>query len=175
MQKSFFLWVLISLSVAGGICGCKQSSKQNSTQLTKSSDTTVPEAPPYDNPPGVQMSVAKRCYSNLGLKYEVTVILEYKTDTTFTGQVISRNLETDLDEITPITGRSKNGNLLITFTGNAPVIGAATEWLDKPWRIEKTNAKSPDEEMLHIPVKAKNYENNKWEETVYDLSPGDCK
>lgn len=174
MQKSFFIWVLLTLSVWGGICGCKQSAKTN-TGSVKNSDTTVPVAPPYESPPGVEMSTVKKCYSNQGLKYDVTVFLVYNTDTSFTGSVVSRNLETDLDEKTPFTGKVKNGNLIISFNETAPVIGAATEWTDKPWQIEKISGNAAGKEMLHIPVKAKNYETSKWEEMDYLFSPADCK
>ena len=41
--------------------------------------------------------------------------------------------------------------------------------------LEKTTGKNSSEEMLHIPVKAKNYETSKWEEMDYLFTQGDCK
>ncbi len=174
MKKSWFLWALISWGIASGIFGCQQSSKKESQKIPQNSDTT-PIAPPYDSPPGVEMTSAKRCFNNQGLTYDVTILFEYKTDTSFTGKVISHNLETDLDETTLFSGRENDGQLTISFEGKPPMIGAASEWLSKPWRIVKSEGKSSFEDMLHIPVKAKNYETNKWEESEYEFTPGACK
>ena len=174
MVKKLFIPVLLSLTLLSGLFSCKQTDKKNKNDLTKQKDTRV--TPPYENQPAIENSSDTECWFNPGLTYDVTVELDYKTSTNFTGHVKSENLQTNEIEIAQFTGTESENKLTIIFKDKPPVVGAATEWTDKKWYFEKAVAKnSTSPTQLVIPVQAKNYQTNKWEDGAMLLYKQDCK
>jgi len=117
----------------------------------------------------------KKCYSNKGLTYDVVVTIEQNGDSTLSGTVESKDLETEHSETVSFTGTVKGKNYFIKFDATPPVVGKASQWTTKPWRIVDEVGKSNFPHMLHIPFNAKNYDTNKWEDSDYIFAPVDCK
>ncbi len=130
-----------------------------------------PPPPPKTEPPGVEMIPSdKKCFANDGLKYKTVITLFYSSNK-IAGNVTSEELESGKKEISKFGGTMNGDKLTIKFEGTPPVIGAASEWTDKPWIIKINGGK----ETLHIIFNAKNYNTNKWQDTNYQFEVVDCK
>lgn len=127
-----------------------------SSTVKKDTGTTFVQAP----------ETIKSCFSNDGLKYNMVITLFISGDTV-TGNVSSTELDSGKEEKTTFTGTADGNKLTIAFSGKPPVVGAASEWTNKPWMIENTAGV----EKLLITFNAKNYETNQWQEMVYEFLP----
>jgi hypothetical protein len=177
MLNSRNLKTFFTVSLALLIFACNSSSKNDKSKKEKQADTAIVEAPmPANNPPGVEMTKEEqKCFSNQGLKYETVIMISYDGDGKISGNVMSKELDSDKEEVTRFSGTAVGDKFTVKFKGTPPVIGAASEWTDKPWIIKKVEGKGTWSEMLHIVFHAKNYETNKWEDTEYLFAPVDCK
>lgn len=129
-----------------------------------------PPPPPKTDPPGVKITPAeKKCYANDGLKYNSVITLFFGNNEV-AGNVTSEELESGKKEMSKFGGTMNGDKLSIKFEGTPPVIGAASEWTDKPWIINKEGGKA----TLLIEFNAKNYETNKWEKTNYQFVMVEC-
>ncbi len=157
------------------LLSCNDSKKKITikevSQDTPTSSHTPPPPPPA--PPeksGLpEIPAEKNCFTSSGLKYETKITL-YLADTLVLGNIISEEYGAGKKESADFTGTIHNEVVKIKFKGNPPVIGDASEWTDKPWKLIKANGSK----KLLIPFKAKNYENNKWEEMEYEFNKTDC-
>jgi len=136
-----------------------------------------PPPPPKEDPSKVEMKEAeKNCYANDGLKYAMVVtIYSAEGENTVLGNVTSEDLESGKKETAEFTGTKDGDKITVKFKGNPPVVGAASEWTNKPWKIEKMTGKGNTPETLHIIFNAKNYDTNKWKDTEYIFAAVDCK
>jgi len=92
-------------------------------------------------------------------------------ENTLLGNVTSEDLGSGKKETAEFTGTKDGDKITVKFKGNPPVVGAASEWTDKPWIMKKEGGK----ETLKIVFNAKNYESNRWEEINYDFALVSCK
>jgi hypothetical protein len=99
-----------------------------------------------------------------GLKYETRVKLSIKADGQVSGTVASNEYGLE-GETLPFTGKLTDGKIHVIFKGEPPVVGAASDWTDKPWRIEVREG----QEVLIIPFYAKNYDTMEWSDTEYEF------
>lgn len=158
-------------------CNNSKKDKVKVTEITlqdiKQEEEQKPEPPP---PPPPKVEVApvtlNHCFSNEGLKYTTTIKLGFNGKQVV-GYVESSEIGSGEIKSAFFEG-TKNGNeLKVEFNpkNQAPIIGDASEWTDKPWSIKKDGGK----ETLHIVFNAKNYETNKWQDTDYKFEKVDCK
>ncbi len=158
-------------------CDRKSKDKVKVTEITLQDITqekVEDPPPPPPPPPKVEMPpvTLSHCFSNEGLKYTTTIKLGFNGKQVV-GYVESSEIGSDEIKSAFFEG-TKNGNeLKVEFNpkNQAPIIGDASEWTDKPWTIKKTGSK----ETLHIIFNAKNYETNKWENTDYQFEKVECK
>lgn len=143
---------------------------ENITQEEKNVEPPPPP-PPTTMPPKVEML---SCYANDGLKYK-TVINIIQSSEGVKGNVSSEEYDSGKKEVAEFTGIMDGNKLTVKFKGKPPVIGDASEWTDKPWRIEKVEGKGNTPELLYIIFKAKDHETNKWKDTEYIFAAVDCK
>lgn len=158
------------LLAASFILACNNSAQNKEkekpvaeTASVKPADPVVTEAAP------APVTTETKCYSNEGLKYETVITVAFNGNTV-SGNVMSRDLGDDKKETVKFSGTRDGNTLLVKFEGQPPVVGAASEWTNKPWKLETTG-----KETLHIPFNAKNYDTNKWEETDYAYVLTPCK
>lgn len=157
MQSFSFRPIMISAIFLFTI-SCNNSKKQKKPKEDTPSATIAPPPPPET-----------ACYANDGLKYKTVITVHYNIHTV-TGDVTSEDMGTGTKETVAFEGKMKDDKINITFKGDAPVIGDASEWTDKQWKIVNTEGSK----KLLILFKAKNYETNKWEETEYEFSKINC-
>lgn len=101
-----------------------------------------------------------------GLKFETTINLIVQADGKVSGTIKSNEYENEDDvQTVDFSGTLSDGSINIKFNGEPPLMGAASEWTDKPWRIVKKG----DNDILVIIFDSKNYETNEWEETEYEF------
>ncbi|MBL7746918.1 MAG: hypothetical protein JNM19_05785 [Chitinophagaceae bacterium] len=152
---------------------CNDSKQKVEIRDVRQDTPTSSHTPPPPGPPEKtvlpEVPAEKNCFTSSGLKYETKITL-YLADTLVLGNIISEEYEAGKKEWADFTGTIHNEVVKIKFKGNAPVIGDASEWTDKPWKLIKANGNK----KLLIPFKAKNYENNKWEEMEYEFNKTDC-
>jgi hypothetical protein len=177
MPAATFKTILIATATLS-IISCNNDSKSKSEikeMMLEEIKSDTPPPPPKTEPPKVEIKEAeKKCFANEGLKYKTTV--EFKMgETDFTGTVTSEELESGKKVTADFTGVISGKKMIVKFKGTPPVVGAASEWTDKPWTIEKVEGKSQLKEKLHIVFNAKNYDTNKWEDTDYKFVLVDCK
>jgi len=186
MQTHFKFRTILAASLSLLIISCNNSKKDKETvqeiklvdikQEEEKRPEPPPPPPPKEDPPKVEMKEAiKKCYANNGLKY-ATVITIYFADevNTVVGNVSSEDLESGKKETAEFTGTKEGDKIKVKFKGNAPVVGAASEWTDKPWTIVTKEGKG-NTEYLSIVFNAKNYDTNKWKDTEFLFSLVDCK
>ena len=184
MQTPSFKTIL-----AAGIClfiiSCNNSKKdKKEVQELKLTDIKQeeekieppPPPPPKEAPPKVEMKEAqKNCYANDGLKYATVVtIYSAEGENAVLGNVTSEDLESGKKETAEFTGTMDGDKITVKFKGNAPVVGAASEWTNNPWKIVKKEGKG-NTESLSIIFNAKNYDTNKWKDTEHLFALVDCK
>jgi hypothetical protein len=163
--RNFFITAILLL-----LFSCNSSSSKDKAANNDNPPKDSSAAPPLTattNPPGVIMKV---CFASDGLKYKTVVSMTIEGNAVV-GNVTSEELESNKKETTEFAGTIDGNKLTIKFKGTPPVIGASSEWTDKPWNIKKDGGK----ETLHIIFNAKNYETNKWEDTDYQFVLIDCK
>ncbi len=97
-----------------------------------------------------------------GLKYETRVKMSIEPDGKVSGTVTANEYFVD-GETVSFSGTFTDGKIEATFDGEPPVVGAASSWTDKPWRIEAREGK----EVLIIPFYAKSYETFEWRDSEY--------
>ncbi len=165
------LKTLLTASFALCIIACNNSKKEKDS-TDKPVDTAVASTPPpADNPPDTAMQTAEqKCYSNDGLQSSTLITINYSAGSAVTGNIVNKDLATDKKEVAKFTGTLNGDKLTVTFAGKTPVMGAASEWTDKPWTIKKSG-----KEKLVIVFKAKNYDTNKWADTDYEFELSGCK
>lgn len=112
----------------------------------------------------MEQSVQKEFYSE-GLKYFTRVKMSIESDGKVTGTVASIEHGEEEFLTTSFSGTFTNGEIQVIFDSEPPVVGANSNWTDKPWRIETKEGK----EVLIIPFYAKNYETNEWGDTEYEF------
>ncbi|MCY7311051.1 MAG: hypothetical protein LH619_09750 [Chitinophagaceae bacterium] len=172
MQSPSNLKTFLTASLALCIISCNNSKKEKD-EKEKPADTTVATTtpPPADNPPDTAMqSAEQKCYRNDGLKYSTVITINYSAGADVTGSIVNQDLETDKKEAAKFTGTVTGDKLTVKFVGKPPVMGAASEWTDKPWTINKSG-----KEKLIIVFNAKNYDTNKWAHTDYEFELSGCK
>ena len=169
MQSPANLKTFLTACFALCIIACNNSKKEKD-EKEKPVDTTVATIT-TTNPPDTAMQTAEqKCYSNDGLQSSTLITINYSTGANVTGSVMNKDLETNKKEVAKFTGIISGDKLTVTFAGKAPVMGAASEWTDKPWTIKKSG-----KEKLVIVFNAKNYDTNKWADTDYQFVLVDCK
>ncbi len=109
----------------------------------------------------------QKCFEDDGLKYKTVIHINFLSTTQVSGNVTSEEYDSQAKLKTDFTGIISGRMLKIKFNGNRPVVGAATQWLDKPWTIKKTKGK----ETLCIIFYSKNYNTQKWSNTTYEFIP----
>ena len=177
MQISTNIKTFLTAGLTLFIFACNDSSKKDKDSKDKMGDTTVAEAslPPAENPPGIEETYDRKCYANEGLKYRTVIMLNYSSANELTGSVSSQELESNETEVAKFTGTIEGDKITVQFSGTPPVIGAATEWTEKPWTLKEVVGKSDYMENLRIVFNAKNYDTNKWEDTDYVFILFYCK
>jgi len=170
---STLLCILFVTMFGGLLLSCNDSKQKieikDIRQDTPTSSHTVPPPAPPEKSVSPEIPAEKNCFASNGLKYG-TIITLYLADTTVAGNIISEEYEAGKKEAADFTGTIQNEVLKIKFKDNPPVIGDASEWTTKPWKLVTANGSK----KLLIPFKAKNYENNKWEEIEYEFNKTDC-
>lgn len=178
MQISSAFKTIFIAAVAQIILSCNNDKvKVQEVTLTdiKQEEKHVEPPPPPPPPPKIPDG-AKKCYASDGLTYKTFITLVFDgLKNEVSGNVTSEELETGKKETTQFEGTSDGVKFTIKFKGNPPVVGAASEWTDKPWTIEQLPAKGEFTEKLHIIFNAKNYDTNKWENTDYQFNQVACK
>ena len=171
--KTLFAAILALFVIA---CNSSSSNEKNPKKDNMTIDTSVAPAPPPTTPaPNVKMEPAPgKCYSNIGLKYKTVITINIGSSEV-SGNVTSEELGSGKKETTAFEGTFLNDKFTIKFKGTPPVIGAASEWTDKPWTLELLEGKGQWLEKLHIIFNAKNYETNKWSDTDYEFVLVECK
>lgn len=175
---------LITATLALFIISCNSAKKDKEATDKPAADTAVATtAPPPTDDTAVApaAAVAKKCFSNDGLKYTTTVTINFE-GSKVSGTVTSEDMGSGKKETDTFDGIAKGDKLTVKFKGKAPVVGDASEWTTKPWTITQgtsasatslATASSP--EKLVIVFNAKNYETNKWGETGYEFALSNCK
>lgn len=98
------------------------------------------------------------------LSHQVFIQLKYAADGHITG-VVGSDEYTDLAQTIPFTARQNGQSLQVHFSEDPPAVGKGSDWLlEKAWSIESHNG----QEMLHVPMMARNYETMTWEETTFE-------
>ena len=170
MQTKSILKSFIMATTIFSIMACNNSVKKNKN-TGKSIDTEARVTqPPVQNIPVVEMMRTRKCFSNDGLKYSVTIKLIYLSATEVTGSVVSRETETNKIATARFLGMIDGNKVIVQFRGNPPIVGVASEWTSKPWTLENKSGK----ERINILFNAKNYETNKWIETNYEFEIVAC-
>lgn len=180
MQSLSNLKTLLTASFTLCIIACNNSKKDKdetvpSTDTAKANTTAVTDTappPPAENilPDTAMQTAEQKCYSNDGLQSSTTITINYSAGAGVTGNIVNKDLATNKKEVAKFTGTLNGDKLTVTFAGKAPVMGAASEWTDKPWTIKKAG-----KEKLVIVFKAKNYDTNKWAYTDYEFELSGCK
>ena len=145
---------------------------QDIKQEEKNVEPPPPPPPKNPLPPIMEIKGGKtKCFVSEGLKYQTTVTL-ISNDNEAMGIVSSEELESGKKRSAAFSGIRNGNEFIVSFKrGDPPVIGDASEWINKPWTLKKEGAK----EILHIIFHAKNYDTNKWEDSDYEFVPVDCK
>lgn len=166
MSAKHFLNKVFYLCIVLVIVSCNNSAQEKEKKQNDTGTAAPNPAPAAEKPAGEVKTKTEKCFTNPGLKYE-TVITLVTDGNELSGNVKSTELETTKAEQVNFTGTADGNKLTITFQGNAPVVGASSEWTTKPWVLENAEGK----EKLLITFNAKNYETNKWQEMVYEFLP----
>lgn len=174
MQTQLNLNTFLTATLALCIIACNNSKKEKDS-TDKPADTTAAttNTPPSVNtiPADTAMQTAvQKCYSNDGLKYSTVITINYSAGADVTGSIVNKDLETDKKEAAKFTGTVAGDKLTVKFAGTPPVMGAASQWTDKPWTINKSG-----KEKIVIVFNAKNYDTNKWADTDYEFELSSCK
>jgi hypothetical protein len=179
MQISSTFKTIFAAGIAMLIISCSDSKEKVKVQEITLQDVKQEEKdiePPPPPPPQVEIpSGAKKCYANDGLKYKTIITIVFGDKNTVTGNVTSEELESGKKENAAFEGTMEGIKFMVKFKGAPPVMGAASEWTDKPWTIEQLEGKGEWMERLHITFNAKNYDTNKWADTDYQFAQVACK
>ena len=175
LKTAFTHLFFISIITFAVSCNSKDKKvKATDVTLTDASKDTMPQPPVPPNTYPVEDSAVtivtkeKKCFENIGLKYNVRIEFEL-TETAISGKVISKEIDGNQQTSSDFTGSINGNSITIKFAKQAPVVGDASEWTDKPWKLVKNGSK----EKLLIPFDAKNYETNKWQISEYEFEA--CK
>jgi len=147
------------------------SNVKTKTEVTLKDIKVVADTPPPPPPPPpplpetIRVDAVQKCFQNEGLKYSVSINM-FIGKTELAGQLASTESGSEKVIVSNFSGTIKGDKLNVTFEGNPPVIGDASDWTDKPWTLKK----SGKQETLLIIFNAKNYETNKWEEMKYEFT-----
>ena len=107
-----------------------------------------------------------KCFENDGLKYRITINLNYISAVEFSGMITTDEYGKKLVDKQRFIGSVKGNDITVKFMNRKlPVVGDATEWTTKPWTIKNTLGA----ETLSIIFNAKNYDTNQWAETSYEF------
>lgn len=152
----------------------KKTYKQEVTlqDIKQEEQPIEPPPPPPPKPDPVSPITLTDCFQNEGLKYSTKIILGFD-DNRVGGIVISGEIGANKTDTAFFSGTKTGSGLNVEFDRKSkpPVVGDASEWTNKPWTLKK----SKGTEVLQIVFNAKNYDTNKWEETVYEFEKTDCK
>jgi hypothetical protein len=110
-------------------------------------------------------SLTKR-FSLDGLKYKTIIELDFISTSKIKGFIedVDEGTGTSSDSVN-FTGIKNGDSLLIHFNGEKPIIGDNSKWTNNPWIIKNLNGV----ETLNIKFLAKNYDNNKWGNIMYQF------
>lgn len=158
MQVSLLKTILAS-GCAILIIACNNNTDKKKD--TPKKDTTTTEAVAVTPAPA-----KSACYSNDGLTYKTVITISFDS-ITVTGNVTSEELESGKKETVQFDGIRTNDKISVTFKGTAPVIGKASEWTDKPWRIKFADGN----DKLVLIFNSKNYETNEWQDIQSEFTP----
>ncbi|MGI6342560.1 MAG: hypothetical protein ACOXZ9_06245 [Bacteroidales bacterium] len=111
----------------------------------------------------VEQFEEKAFYSG-GLKYETLVKLSINSKGEVTGTVTANEYGMEGEPIS-FTGTLSNGEINVKFNSDPPVVGAASEWTNMPWRIEERDGK----DVLIITFYAMDYETEEWGNSEYEF------
>jgi len=171
MHTSSTIKTLLVFGLALFIIACNSSSEKKKKEKEKIVDTTVGNASSASEPPVIKIDQPiKKCFSNDGLQYRTIVTMKLIGDQVL-GMVTTEELESHKKETADFEGSVSNNQLTIKFKATPPPFGKASEWTTRPWSLDTKTGK----ETLRIIFNAKNYETNKWAETVYEFALADCK
>ena len=167
----FTTFIIAGLAVCIIACNSSDKKDKESGKAKDTATTEVAPTPPVETTPQVEVKgVSQKCFSNDGLKYGVIVTINMG-ETDATGTVTSEELGSGKKTTTSFEATVAGDALTVKFKGTAPVVGDASEWTSKPWKISSKAGK----EKLHIVFNAKNYETNKWADADYEFDAVDCK
>lgn len=108
-----------------------------------------------------------KCFCNNGLKYQVIVTLTSSANNKVFGTVSSTEYESDTSVLAHFEGTRSGDSITVRFNDEAPIVGAASEWTNKPWIIKSNKG----EESLFIVFSGKDYEMNKWSNYESEFLP----
>lgn len=153
-------------------CNDSKKGKKEKENNAAPHDTAVSSTAPASNntaPAAPEAVTETVCYENEGLKYKTFISISFTTTTT-AGYVNSEELESGKKESASFEGTLSGDLLTVNFKKTPPVVGSASEWTQKPWKV----VRGGNNPRLMIPFKAKNYDTNQWEERDYTFSKIEC-
>jgi len=159
-----------SLAIFTLSCNNAEKNKEAKEQTAGTTDSPSPSAAENTETTAIE-TTGEKCFTNEGLKYATSITINFTAGKQVTGKVSSTELGTGEKQVAKFSGTYEDGQLMVQFAGTAPIIGAASEWTSKPWKLDN----SPDKEKLLIIFNAKNYDTNQWGETEYTFAPVPCK
>ncbi|MDX1903949.1 MAG: hypothetical protein SFU27_07305 [Thermonemataceae bacterium] len=107
----------------------------------------------------------EKCFSNDGLKYKVTIKIEFLSTYQVKGTLTRDDYAGEILS-TDFKGTIKGNILGINFNEEPFSIGDGSEWRNDAWKIVKKNN---GKENLEITFTSKNYKTNKWDKRIYNF------
>lgn len=161
LSKAFVFVLLSSTAIFFYACNNKNDkAKVTDVNLRDVTNEPEPPLPPHVLP--VENKTVKKCFENDGLKYHVSIEWEAKGKE-INGKVISTELENDKSTEAIFSATIEEGDLVVAFKTPPSVVGDASLWTSKPWKLEKKGK----QQKLLILFNAKNYKSQKWQEMEY--------
>jgi hypothetical protein len=172
MHKQASLKTFLPVLLALFILSCN-STKEDKAVKEQTADTTLLKtAETVENTNNVSLeTTGQKCFSNDGLKYTIAITINFTAGTQVTGKIISTEMGTDKRQAAKFTGTVMDDQVTVQFAGTPPVVGDASTWTSKPWKLDNR----PGKEKLSIVFNAKNFETNKWEEMEYEFAAVACQ
>lgn len=155
---------LLIIALAFIIASCGNNGTADKHNNTKTSPTASQDNMQTKTTTPDPRREIKKCFSNEGLKYNTTITI-FTEGNEVRGNISSVETGSGTEQKAKFTGTREGNTLTVTIRGNAPLVGDASEWTNKPWTIETKDGK----EKLLIPFNAKNYDTNKWQEMIYEF------
>ena len=166
--KAFVFVSLASIAILCNACTSKKDKEKVTDISLTEKKSKLPEPPPPPQVLPVENKTEKKCFENDGLKYHVSIEWE-SNGKEINGKVISKELSSEKSTEAAFSGTMEADGLIVAFITPPPVVGDASVWTSKPWKLTKKGK----QQKLLIFFNAKNYETQKWQETEYEFET--CK